>query len=265
MSFLIAIFDEAIFRPILNLLVIVLNILPGNDLGWAIIIVTVLTRLILFPLSHKALKSQKRLAEFQPQLKSIQKKHKNDKQKQSQAVMEFYKKQNINPLSGCLPFLIQLPIIIGLYRVFLIELTPENLTGLYSFVAPPAYIYTNFLGVVNLLEASVVLALLSAFAQFMVSKITFNQKKTTGSQSTSGLQGMMGKQMTYVLPFVTFFIARSFPAGLVLYWFTTTIFSFGQQVIINKMIEREKTKQKNKKVSQPLQSTSKGTGQAKKK
>ena len=87
MSFLITIFNETIFRPILNLLVAVLNVLPGNDLGWAIIIVTILARVILFPLSHKALKSQKRLAEFQPQLKSIQKKYKNDKQKQSQAVM----------------------------------------------------------------------------------------------------------------------------------------------------------------------------------
>lgn len=247
MSFLITIFDETIFRPILNLLVIVLNILPGNDLGWAIIIVTIITRVVLFPLSHKALKSQKKLVEFQPQLKKIQKKYKDDKQKQSKAVMEFYKKQNINPLSGCLPFLIQLPIIIGLYRVFLIELTPENLTGLYSFVASPAYIYTNFLGVVNLLEASVVLALLAAFAQFLVSKITFNQRGKTGNQSVSGLQGMMGKQMTYVLPFVTFFIAQNFPAGLVLYWFTTTVFSFGQQIIINKMIKRENDKTKEQK------------------
>ena len=239
MNVLILIFNETIFRPILNLLIIVLNVLPGNDLGWSIIIVTLLTRLVLFPLSHKALKSQKRLAELQPQLKDIQKKYKNDKQKQSQAVMEFYKKQNINPFSGCLPFLVQLPIIIGLYRVFLVELTPKNLTGLYSFVASPLYINTNFLGVVNLLETSMVLALLAAFAQFLVSKITFNQKKKMGSQPTSGLQGMMGKQMTYILPFVTFFIARSFPAGLVLYWFTTTVFSFGQQYMINSALKRE--------------------------
>lgn len=267
MNFLILIFNESIFRPILNLLVIVLNFLPGNDLGWSIIIVTVLTRLVLFPLSHKALKSQKKLADFQPQLKEIQKKHKNNKQKQSQAVMAFYKQQNINPLSGCLPFLIQLPIIIGLYRVFLVDLTAKNLTGLYSFVASPLYINTNFLGVVNLLQASMVLALLSAFAQFLVSKITFNQKKKMGNQPSSGLQGMMGKQMTYILPFITFFIAQSFPAGLVLYWFTTTVFSFGQQIIINKTTNQENNKIVSQKINKNSQLSDKvkDVGQKKKK
>ena len=235
---LLTIFNEIIFRPILNLLIFIVDYLPGHSLGWAIVAVTVITRLILFPLSHKALSSQKKMSQLQPQLKEIQKEFKDDRQKQSQAVMEFYKKNNINPFAGCLPFLIQLPIIIGLYKVFSIQLTPETLNGLYSFVGAPSGINTNFLGLVPLTEVSMVLAFLAAFSQFMVSRITFSQRKKIGTSGNSGLQGMMGKQMIYVLPLVTFFIAQSFPAGLVLYWFVTTVFSFAQQLFINKSLNK---------------------------
>ena len=132
MGFLITIFNEIIFRPLINLLVVVLNFLPGNDLGFAIIVVTLVTRFLLYPLSHKALKSQRQMANLQPQLKEIQKKHKKNREAQSRAIMEFYKENKISPFSGCLPFLVQLPLIIGLYRVFLSDLTPEGLSGLYS-------------------------------------------------------------------------------------------------------------------------------------
>lgn len=235
MNTLVTIFNEIIFRPILNLLVFVVDIVPGSDLGLAIILVTILVRFVLYPLSRKALVSQKKISGLQPKIKEIQKKHKDDRQKQSEAVMKFYKENNINPFAGCLPFLIQLPIIIGMYRVFLSDLSLK-VDGLYSFVSAPLYIHTNFLGFINMLEPSVVLALCAAFAQFMVSKITFSKKQKLGSP-VSGLQGMMGKQMLYVLPLVTFFIAQSFPAGIALYWFITTAFSFGQQALINKALK----------------------------
>jgi len=123
--------------------------------------------------------------------------------------------------------------------VFLAELTIENLSGLYSFVSVPTAIHTDFLGIINLLEPSIILALLAASAQFILSKTMFSKRKQMGTTATSGMQAMMGKQMIYVLPLVTFFIAQSFPAGLVLYWFITTVFSFGQQLVINKSIENK--------------------------
>jgi len=117
MDFLITIFNETLYRPLFSLLVWVYNTIPGHDLGIAIILVTIFLRIVLYPLSHKALKSQKALQELQPKIKEIQKKFK-DKQEQAKATMEFYKENKINPFSGCLPLLIQLPILIGLYRVF---------------------------------------------------------------------------------------------------------------------------------------------------
>jgi YidC/Oxa1 family membrane protein insertase len=231
---MVALFNTIIFEPLLNFLVVVTNFLPGNDLGFAIIIVTVIIRVLIYPLSGKALKSQKRLTELQPKIKEIQNKHKNDRQKQSQAIMEFYKKEGINPFAGCLPLLIQLPIIIGLYRVFLVDLSTSEINEyLYSFVAAPEVIHTNFLGLVELTQPSLVLAVLAGLSQFVLSKLTFKQRKKTGLSLDGGIQAMMVTQMTYVLPVVTVFIAQSFPAGLVLFWTATTLFSLGQQYVIN--------------------------------
>lgn len=240
MDILITVFNEIIFRPLINFLVVILNFLPGSNLGLAIIVVTLIARFLLYPLSHKALKSQRQMANLQPQLKEIQKKHKNNKEARSRAIMEFYKENKVNPFSGCLPFLVQLPLIIGLYRVFLSDLTPEGFSGLYSFVSTPEFVNTMFLGFLNLSEPSLALAILAGFSQFLLSKSIFSQRKKIGIATTSkkgDFQSMMGTQMTYVLPVVTVFIAQSFPSGLVLYWFVTTVFSFAQQYVINKTVK----------------------------
>ena len=237
MDLLIGLFNSLIFEPLLNLLIVTVNFIPGHNLGLAIIIVTFLIRLVLYPLSHKALVSQRKLFALSPEIKKIQKKLNEDKQAQSKAVMELYKKEGINPLAGCVPFLIQLPFIFGLYRVFLSELTPGSLPPLYSFVSVPQNINTLFLGI-SLTESSILLALMAAVSQFFLSKFMFSRRKDTGitSGKKNDFQSIMGKQMMYVLPVVTFFIAQSFPAGLALYWVTTTLFSFGEQYIINKRI-----------------------------
>lgn len=235
MSFLSIIFNESIIRPLLNLLVGVINFLPGNDFGLAIIIVTLLSRILFYPLSYKALKSQKALAKLQPKLKEIQNKHKNNREDQSKAIMELYKENKINPFSGCIPILIQLPLLIGLYKVFLSDLSPDGIQGLYSFVSAPEHINTTFLGVLNLTQPSLILAICAGLAQFLLSKSTFAKKKQIGITSgTKDFQNIFGKQMMYVFPFITVFIARTFPAGLALYWLVTTLFSFGQQYIINR-------------------------------
>ncbi|OGZ60978.1 MAG: hypothetical protein A2919_00545 [Candidatus Spechtbacteria bacterium RIFCSPLOWO2_01_FULL_43_12] len=237
MNFFIELFNNLIFEPLLNFLIVTVNLVPGHSLGLSIIIVTVLIRLVLYPLSHKALVSQRKLFALSPEIKKIQEKLKEDKQAQSKAVMELYKKEGINPLAGCVPFLIQLPFIFGLYRVFLSELTPGSLPPLYSFVSAPQNISASFLSM-SLTEPSIFLALSAAISQFFLSKFMFSRRKDMGISSgkKNDFQSMMGKQMMYVLPVVTFFIAQSFPAGLALYWVTTTLFSFGEQYIINKKI-----------------------------
>ena len=241
-------FNEVLIRPLFNLLVLVYQILPVKDFGVAIILVTIFTRLLLYPLSHKALRSQKMLTELQPKIKEIQKKFKEKKEEQAREVMALYKKHSINPFAGCVPILIQLPILIALYQVFLTGLETDALRSVYSFISAPEAINPFFLGFINLAVASPPLAVLAGLAQFFQSKITFSQKQTSGGspkeKGTPDFQKMMGRQMTYVMPFFTTFIAWKFPAGLPLYWMTTMLFSFGQQYIINKSVSKEDFLQK---------------------
>jgi len=234
MDFIITIFNESLARPLFNLLVWTYNVVPGSDFGVAIILVTVFLRVVLYPLSNKALKSQKALQVLQPKIKEIQKKYK-DKQEQSRVMMKFYKEHKVNPFSGCLPLLIQLPLLIALYRVFLTGLEPESLNTLYSFVHNPGMLEPMFLGIVNLAEPSHVLAILAGLSQFLQSKVTF-QGSAMGSGSD--FSNIMSKQMIYMMPLFMIFIAWNLPAGLALYWVVTMLFSLGQQMYVNKTFKQ---------------------------
>ena len=151
MSFL---FNELVYQPIYNFLIFVYNIVPFQDFGIAIIIVTVAIKAVLIPLSRKQIESQKRMQEMQPRIKEIQNKYKNDKEKQSRALMEFYKENKVNPFSGCLPMIVQLIVLIAIYRV-LFNISQNKLLAdsslLYSFIHNPGQINHMFLNIIDLL------------------------------------------------------------------------------------------------------------------
>jgi YidC/Oxa1 family membrane protein insertase len=171
--------------------------------------------------------------ELQPKLNAVREKHKDNKEAQAKAMMELYKENKINPLGSCLPLLIQLPILIGLYQAFRVALNPAinisaRLQGLYSFVHSPANISPYFLRVVNLSQPSVVLAVMAGLAQFWQSKLMM-PKSSAGQDTTMKALSM---QTTYVLPIISVVIALRLPAGLPLYWVITTLFAVGQQYYI---------------------------------
>lgn len=238
MELIVTIFNETLSRPLYNLLVWTYNVIPGHDLGVAIILVTVFLRVLLYPLSDKALRSQKALQNLQPKIKELQKKFKN-KEEQARAMMGFYKEHKINPLSGCLPLLIQLPILIALYRVFLTGLEPDSLNSLYSFVKNPGELNPMFFGVMNLAQPSHILAVLAGLSQFLQAKSAF--PKTSGAPSGTGpdFSKSMQQSMIYMMPLFMVFIAWKFPAGLALYWVVTMLFSLGQQVIVNRAVDKK--------------------------
>ncbi|MEK7503437.1 MAG: YidC/Oxa1 family membrane protein insertase [Patescibacteria group bacterium] len=226
------IFDIALYQPLFNALILTYLYLPGRDFGIAVIVLTVLIKLVLYPLGVQAIRSQKGLAQLQPKMKEIQEKFKNDKEQQSKAMMEFYKKEKINPFSGCLPLVIQLPILIGLYQVFWKGFGEAQLRFLYSFVPNPGQINTTFLGIMDLAQASIILAVLTGIAQFFQGKMMETKQKS--SAGSSGMSQMMQKQMIYFLPIFTVFILWKLPAAVALYWLTTTLFTIAQQYIILK-------------------------------
>jgi len=248
MSFL---FNEIIYRPIYNLLIFIYNIVPLHDFGIAIILVTVLIKFLLLPISKKQIESQKKMQALQPKIKELQEKHKNDKEKQSRALMELYKTTKTNPFSGCLPTIFQLVFLIAIYRV-LFNLSQSGLSvdgsGLYSFVANPGQINHFFLGLVDLSRSidfknialanipHIVLVVLAALAQYFQTKMLMAKQPMLSSKDKKNqdFSQVMTQQMLYLGPILTLFIGIKFPAGLALYWLVSTVFAIAQQYQLEK-------------------------------
>lgn len=251
------IFNELIYYPLFNLLVFFYNI-AGQDIGIAIILLTLLVRFILYPINTKAIKSQKQLQEIQPEMKKVQAKYKDDKEKQAKALMELYQKKKVNPMSGCFPILIQFPILIALYWVFLNGFKDESLVVVYSFITNPGHIDPISMGLVNLSEINVVLAVIAAVLQYFQTKTLMGNKKDeeekkeekkekTAEEKTQDFAQSMSKQMIYLMPVLTFVFAVSFPSGLALYWAVTTLFAIVQQFLIAKKTKKQEVEVVNSK------------------
>jgi len=237
MNLLISAFNLILYQPLLNILVLLYQYLPGHDFGIAVIVLTILIRLILYPLMAQSIKSQKVLSELQPKIQEIQQRFKDDKEKQTKEMMALYQKEKINPFGGCLPLFIQLPILFALYRVFWKGFQPGELTNLYSFISHPGAIDPNFLGIINLAYPSLILAVLAGILQFFQTKMATPQTpKITQKEGAQMAQfsNMMQKQMLYFFPLFTIFILWKLPAAIGLYWVVTTLFSIGQQYLIFK-------------------------------
>lgn len=218
-------FNTILVYPLLNLLVFTYQYIP--DIGVAIIIITALVRLALLPSFHKSLKHQKILTDLQPKMDEIKHKYKDDKEQLAKATMELYKAHKVNPLSSCLPIIIQLPILIALYQVFIRSLNGQELQGLYTFVQNPGQISPMFLNFLNLSYPNIPLAALAALLQYWQAKMM--APKIVSQDATAK---MMSYQLLYFLPALTFFIGFTLPASLPLYWIVTTLFGLGQQYYI---------------------------------
>lgn len=235
---MLSIFNEILYRPLFNAMVYLQNIVPGGDLGLTILILTVVIRALFTPLSLKTIKSQQSLKELSPKVEEVKEKFKNDTAAQSAAIMKLYRENNVNPLAGCLPLLIQLPILIALYQVFIKGITEESLALLYGFISIPEAINHNFLGLFNVTKASHLLTLVAGGLQFIQSR------QATALQPDGGANkelAAISKQMLYFFPVMIIIIGWNLPAGLILYWIATTIFSmFEQGYIKRKSNERNK-------------------------
>jgi YidC/Oxa1 family membrane protein insertase len=237
-------YQEFFYRPILNFVIFLYNIIPGHDLGVVIILFTLIIKLILYPLSQKSLKSQKELQELQPKIEEIKKQFKDDKEGMSKAMMELYKNNKVNPFSSCLPLLIQLPFLFAIFKVFRVGFEGKTLDLLYSFVSRPESINYISFGFLNLQNKNIVIAILAGLAQFWQARMMVIKRAEVKSEGAKDedMLAIMNKQMVYMMPVLTVFIGMSFPAGLGLYWLFTTLFTGLQQLFLFK-----KTKRKNKK------------------
>jgi YidC/Oxa1 family membrane protein insertase len=231
-----SLFNIILYRPILNLFIGLYNILPGHDLGLVILVITILLRVVLWPLNNSAIKAQKNLQELQPKLDAIRKQFPSDKQKQAEATMVLYKETKINPLASCLPLIVQIPILLALFWVMRDSLSAKNIaSNLYPFVHDPGTLKAISFGFLDLAGRNVVLAVLAGAAQFVQAKMMSSKpspKEAGAGAKDENMTAAMNKQMLYFMPVMTVIIGLQLPAGLALYWFFSTLLMAGQQWIV---------------------------------
>lgn len=234
-EFLVNIFNIFLYYPLFNFLILIYNYLPWRDFGLAIIILTLIIKLILYPVSVRAFNSQRVLQRLQPKLQEIQRKYKDDKEKQTKETLEFYRKEKINPFSGLFLALIQLPILIALYNVFWKGLKAHELNNLYGFITNPININPTFLNLVDLSGPNLIFVIFAGIIQFYQTKMLL--LPTNKNQQKEGdVASMVQKQMVYVFPFITVIILFKLPSALGLYWIISGVFSIIQQYF---MIKKE--------------------------
>ncbi len=243
----VSLFRTFISQPFLNLLVGIAAVLPGHNLGIAIIILTLIVKLLLFLPTQHALQGQRKMQVLQPKMNALKEQHKADPARMQKEMMALWKEHKVNPFQSCLPLLVQFPILIGLFYVISdgshIELMRESLYPMFQNIT--WNFSTNFLGL-DLREPAWLMAPVLAILQFGQMWLTFKQKKTkdagkqvldakTGKPATSA-EEMQQKVMLYAMPLMIGFFAIQFPAAVSLYWGVSTLFAIGQQVVVNKKV-----------------------------
>jgi YidC/Oxa1 family membrane protein insertase len=230
--------NTIIYEPLYNILFLLLAFAPSHNVGIAVIILTILVRVAIYPLTLKSIKAQRAMKAIEPKLKEIKEKNKDDKQKQALLTMELYKKEKISPMSGCLPLLIQIPIISTLFFV-LQNIGEVDTTKLYSFVNYDFVPNMSFLGL-NLDEKSLILALIVGITQYYTTRLSLGKpKKETKDDKEKvsfqdDFQRSMQLNMRYILPIILAFTAANLPGAVALYWVTSNMFSIGQELWVTK-------------------------------
>jgi YidC/Oxa1 family membrane protein insertase len=229
-----SIWNTVLYGPLLNALAFLVSIVPGGDVGIAVIILTLFVKTVLFPLSQRSIESQIKMNLLAPELKKI-KDSGGSKEEQAKKTFELYKHHKTNPFSGCLLVLIQIPIIFALYYVFLKGINLES--GLYPFIHAPAHINMIFLGILDIGQKKIlILAIIAGISQYFQASL---MPKPAVSDKASGsfqenMTNSMQTQMKYVFPFIIAFIAYNVSGAVALYWVTSNIFAIGQQMYANK-------------------------------
>ncbi|MEK7463741.1 MAG: YidC/Oxa1 family membrane protein insertase [Patescibacteria group bacterium] len=235
-----SIYHTAVFNPLYNGLILLFDTFPWMDAGIVVIIFTIIIRLILFPLSKKAIVTQVRMKEIEPELNNL-KKTVTDKQQQALKVMELYKTKGVNPFSSFFLLFLQLPIIYALYSIFIRSGLPEvNTELLYGFISVPT-INMHFLGLIDISQKSYLFAILAAVAQFLQLHFSLAASNTGAAKSDNPSVDMaqnMMKNMKYVFPIIVFFISYKISAVVAIYWTISSLFTLGQELVVKRHLKK---------------------------
>ncbi|MEK7528696.1 MAG: YidC/Oxa1 family membrane protein insertase [Patescibacteria group bacterium] len=230
--------DAILFQPIYNALIFLITLTPGKSLGTAIILLTLVIRLILLVPSQHAMQSQRKMQEMQPKLEHIKKKFAGNQERIAKETMELWKSHKVNPFGSCMPLLVQFPILIALYYVISTGLNPDNVHLLYTPLknADLTSIHTIFLNILPLTKPNLfVLPILIGLLQFIQIKLSMlRRSKPDKPDAHPNEMETVNKTMLYIMPVMIAVFTASVPAGVGLYWGISTLFAVGQQLVVNR-------------------------------
>lgn len=231
-----SIYNTLFYQPLYNALVSLTSFIPSHDIGLAVVFLTIIVKAILTPISHKTIKTQKKLKELEPAMNKIKEDHK-DQQEQALKIMELYREHGVNPFSGVFLMFIQLPIILALFFVFKdgIDLASPYI---YSFVSKPDFISYKLLGLVDLTQKSILLSLLVGVTQFIQVQLSVppSSPKKEGSEVSFGdsLAQSMSFQVKFVLPVFIMFISYGLNTAVSVYWIVNNIFTIIHELYVRR-------------------------------
>lgn len=251
-------FRAVITQPLFNLLVFLVDHIPSHSLGWAIVTMTLLVRLVLLLPNQKAMKSQRKLQKLQPEIQALKKKHGKNQQAMAMGTMELYKRHKINPMSSCLPIFLQMPFLLGIYFVVRDGISPQFQGLLYKFqnTLDLSVVNNAFFGLDLSIPNIWVLPVIVGVAQFFAMRLAIppTKKDTPTKKSTKKSKPaepdmaeqmqQMQKMMIWIFPFMIAFFTATFPAGVGIYWLTSTVFGIAQQKFVNWQIDQPKVRKK---------------------
>ncbi len=247
------IWTTGFYQPIYNALIGLTTIVPGHDLGLAIILLTIIIRTILLIPSQKAMKSQRKMQELQPKLNRIKEKYKDNQEMIAKETMALWQEHKVNPLGSCLPLLIQFPFLIAIFYVIQDGLNPNNAYLLYEPLKDfsIAAVNTNFLGILELTKINAfILPLIVGALQFFQMKLAMmrTKKRQDNDNHNKDKKGkgnemeMANMMMTYIMPVMIALFTASVPAGVGLYWSASTIYGILQQIVVNRQVDTDTVK-----------------------
>lgn len=235
-------FHAVFYDPIYNALVALTAIVPGSDAGVAVIVVTIVIRLILLPFSLSAARTQRAMKVLEPKIKELKEKNKGNKEKEALDTLALYREAKVNPFSSILTVFIQIPVLLALFWVFYYDpLSTINTAILYSFTPIPDSVSMEFLGIISVAGKSIVLALLAGITQYFQAHLALSgtMKPSETKSMQNDFQKVMGMQLKYVFPFIIAAISYTTSGAIALYFITTNLAGALQEVHVRKVIARE--------------------------
>jgi YidC/Oxa1 family membrane protein insertase len=226
-------YHAVISTPLLNILIFLYNTVAVQDLGLAIAGLTILVRLAFYPLFQRGLEQQAKMQQIQPKIKEIQKKHKGNHEAHSKALLALYKEEKFNPFSGIFMMLIQIPILLALYYLFMGIFSADALASVYGFIHNPGTLNHVTLGLIDLAQPNFPLVVVTALLQFAQTRIALSSMKNADKA-----QRMTGQIMSLAAPVITLVISY-LPAAVSVYWLFSSLISVGQQYLAKSKISRK--------------------------